>query len=117
MGMGFFDTVFPVMFGLVFVVVLAIFVMTFVRSIGQWHRNNQSPRLTVEATVVDKRSQMHHSGNDDHMTSTTYYVTFQVTSGDRMELEVPSTEVGYLIVGDRGRLTFQGTRFLHFERL
>ena len=54
---------------------------------------------------------MHH-----HTTSTTYYATFQVQSGDRMELPVPATEYGLLIEGDEGDLTFQGTRFLSFDR-
>ena len=49
-------------------------------------------------------------------TSTSYYATFEVESGDRMELHVPATEYGLLIEGDQGDLTFQGSRFLSFER-
>ena len=49
-------------------------------------------------------------------TSTTYYVTFQVESGDRMEFGVSGTEYGMFAEGDTGRLTFQGTRYLLFER-
>ena len=49
-------------------------------------------------------------------TSTRYYVTFQVESGDRMELSVSGPEYGMLAEGDRGELTFQGTRYLSFER-
>ena len=37
-------------------------------------------------------------------------------NGDRMELLIPSTQFGYLAEGDTGRLSFQGTRFLGFER-
>jgi hypothetical protein len=33
-----------------------------------------------------------------------------------MELSVPSSEFGLLIVGDEGVLSFQGTRYLGFER-
>ena len=51
------------------------------------------------------------------MPVTIYYVTFQVQSGDRLELEVGSDEFGYLIEGDYGNLSFQGTRFLGFERM
>lgn len=52
-----------------------------------------------------------------HTTSNTfYYATFQVESGDRMELHVPRNEYGMLVEGDNGRLTFQGTRYLGFER-
>ena len=38
-------------------------------------------------------------------------------SGDRMELHLSGQEYGLLIEGDRGNLTFQGTRYLGFERL
>ena len=50
------------------------------------------------------------------MASTSYYVTFQVESGDRIELGVSGMEYGMLIEGDTGRLSFQGTRYLSFER-
>ncbi|WP_330601554.1 DUF2500 domain-containing protein [Holdemanella porci] len=50
-------------------------------------------------------------------TSTSYYVTFLVESGDRIELCVSGTEYGMLVEGDTGRLTFQGTRYLSFERI
>lgn len=48
--------------------------------------------------------------------STTYYATFQVESGDRLELCVSGGESGLLVEGDRDRLTFQGARYLGFER-
>ena len=54
---------------------------------------------------------IHHYGEggmQQHYTSSsTYYVTFQVESGDRMEFVVPSREYGMLVEGDMGRLTFQ----------
>lgn len=40
--------------------------------------------------------------------STTYYATFQVVSGDRMEFEIRDIEYGMLVENDKGRLTFQG---------
>ena len=115
--MGF--DVFGILFTIIFGVILVMFVVTLVRGIGQWNRNNQSPRLTVEATVTAKRTQVshHHGANGPSHTSTRYYVTFQVESGDRMELPVSGPEYGMLAEGDRGRLTFQGTRYLGFERL
>ena len=48
--------------------------------------------------------------------STWYYVTFEVESGDRIELGVNGTEYGMLVEGDYGKLSFQGTRYLGFER-
>ena len=110
--------IFPILFGVVFCVVLASFIVVAARGIAQWNRNNRAPVLTVEATVAAKR--MHHSGADNmahSAASTAYFVTFEVESGDRMELAVTGEEYGLLIEGDTGRLTFQGTRFKGFDRI
>lgn len=84
-------------------------------------QKNRSPRLTVNAAVVAKRENVsvhHHHGNGaGHTTrSTTYCVTFQFDGGDRLELRLPGREYGLLTEGDTGLLTFQGTRYLSFER-
>ena len=133
-GLGFYDygfpgfgtglTVFGIMFTVVFVLVLGSIIFAIVKGIGQWNKNNHSPRLTVPATIVAKRTNVshhhhhNHGGTGMHHTthSTTYYVTFQVESGDRMELHVAGHEFGMLVEGDRGMLTFQGTRYLGFDR-
>lgn len=120
---GLMSVLFPIMFLLVFGMIL----FTAVRGIATWNKNNHSPRLTVPATVVAKREKVTQDqhGNAGDMTgahgfytttSTTYYVTFQVESGDRMEFHVSGTEYGMLVEGDTGKLTFQGTRFLSYER-
>lgn len=105
---------------LIFLVVIGIFIAVAVKGFSQWNKNNHSPRLTVPATIVAKRTNVshhHHHNNMHHTThSTTYYVTFQVSSGDRMELSVTGQEYGLLVEGDRGNLSFQGTRYLGFER-
>ena len=117
--MGF--AMFEIMFFLVFTVVIGTFIITGIRGAKQWHSNNQSPRLTVPATVVAKRTNVsHHSGAGEHHhshSSTSYYVTFQVESGDRMELHMSGQEYGMLVEGDYGRLSFQGTRYLGVERM
>ena len=107
----------------VFGLVIALFVVMIVKGLGQWGRNNNSPRLTVPALVITKRTNVshhhHHTGDMGAMhstSSTSYYVTFQVESGDRLELHVSGTEYGMLAEGDRGMLSFQGTRYLSFER-
>ena len=117
-GMGF--GAFGVMFTIMFLLFVGIFVVIIVRGIGQWNKNNNSPRLTVPATVVSKRADVshHHRAGEHHHshTSTSYYVTFEVESGDRMELHMSGTEYGLLVEGDKGNLSFQGTRYLGFER-
>ena len=81
----------------------------------------------MPATVVTKRTQVtqqqHANAGDptgahgfSTTTSTSYYVTFQVESGDRMEFSVSGREYGLLVEGDTGRLTFQGTRYLGFTQ-
>jgi len=120
-GLGIFN-LFSVLFTLVFVLVFGIIIVTIIRGIRQWSKNNNSPRLTVPATVIAKRTNIshhRHGGVNDfhhHHTSTSYYVTFQVESGDRMELHVSGADYGVLIEGDCGKLTFQGTRYLGFDR-
>ncbi|MDO4295141.1 MAG: DUF2500 domain-containing protein [bacterium] len=118
---NFMETVFPIAFVILFFFVIAVFVTVMVQGLTQWNKNNHSPRLTVEATVVAKRQDINHhhqNHSNGHMgssTSTSYYVTFQVESGDRMELPMSGREYGILVEGDRGRLSFQGTRYLGFE--
>ncbi len=125
-----FNGVVSVMFGiipiivlLVFVVVFGIIIVTAVRGAGQWKHNKQSPVLTVDAVVVAKRGDVHHrhhnagtDGISNSAYSTTYFITFEVASGDRMEFQVRDTEYGLLVERDAGRLTFQGTRYLSFAR-
>ena len=115
-GFGLFEIMFFIMFGLFFLV----FVGALLKGLGEWNRNNHSPKLTVPVTVVAKRtnvSRRNHGGEHHHTsTSTTYYVTFQVESGDRMELHLSGSQFGLIVEGDKGLLTFQGTRFLDFER-
>lgn len=132
MGYGFdsFDTTFSIMsilFPIVFLCILGFFIVTIVRGIGTWNKNNHSPQLSVTARVVSRRTEVsHHSfanggdvtGSQSYSTSssTWYYVTFQVESGDRMEFSVDGREYGMLAEGDTGKLTFQGTRYLSFVR-
>ena len=122
MGFGYGFDMFSIMFSIVFIIVIGMFVVTAIKGIGQWNKNNNSPRLTVPATVVAKRTNVSHhnhagtNGHHHHSTSTKYYVTFQVESGDRMELHLSGHEFGMLVEGDKGKLSFQGTRYLGFER-
>ncbi len=106
--------IFEYMFTIAFILILGVIVIIVVKNIATWNKNNNSPRLTVEAKVMSKRTAITH--HHDSMSSTRYYVTFQVDSGDRMELPMTGSEYGMLAEGDVGKLTFQGTRYLSFER-
>lgn len=110
------------LFCVVFCLAFGIVLFGIVKNIAQWNKNNHSPRLTVTARVVAKRTEIvhhHHQNAGGGMHSvpvTSYFVTFQVESGDRMELFVGGSEYGQLAEGDCGKLTFQGTRYLSFCR-
>ena len=119
-GFDFVFSVFPIIWLLMFLLIFSVILVSIGRSIKQWNKNNHSPRLTVEAKVLAKRHDVsrHYSGGEHHHHHyhNTYYVTFEVASGDRMELQMQGQEYGLLIEGDKGKLTFQGTRYLGFER-
>lgn len=119
MGFGVMSSLFPILFTATFLLIFVLFIVTLVQNVGQWRRNNRSPVLTVWARIAAKRTNIsrHHSGGSmHHHTSTRYYATFEVESGDRMELSLSGQEYGLLAEGDQGTLTFQGTRYLGFER-
>lgn len=104
-------------FYVMFFLVIGMFIFVFVKNISEWVNNNNSPRLSVDAKIVDKRmATHHHHSNGHHHHTHSYYVTFQVESGDRMELKVNRNEYNLLTEGDAGTLSFQGTRYLGFER-
>lgn len=122
-GMDAMFSIIPVIVFLGFIFVIGVFIVSAIRGVSQWQKNNEAPVLTVDATVVSKRADVsthHHNAGTDNMShvssSTTYYVTFEVASGDRLEFKVRDKEYGILVENDAGRLTFQGTRYLGFER-
>ena len=100
---------------------------TLISNLRTWNKTTTRRGSTVPATVVAKRTDISHSSTAnagdmsgahgyDTSTFTSYYVTFQVESGDRMEFEVDGSDYGLLVQGDIGKLSFQGTRYLGFER-
>lgn len=119
MGFNAFDdfmfSLVPIFITTVFIIVIGFIIFTIVSGIGQWSKNNNSPRLTVPAHVVTKRAHT-SGGSGDSSATTKYYVTFQVESGDRIEFHMKATEYGMLAEGDVGMLTFQGTRYIEFDR-
>ena len=126
--MGFFSGgLFPTLFSVIFGAVIVIIAAQVIRTVARWHRNNQSPQRTVPARVMAKRTSVSHhqspmagdaTGAHGYMTtsSSACYVTFQFSDGERMELQVPKSEFGMLVEGDAGQFSYQGTRYLSFER-
>lgn len=103
-----------------FIVVIGIILLSAGKGILQWSQNNRQPLLSVDSKIVSKRTEVKHTQQtDDTMSSrtrTTYYLTFEVESGDRMEFAVNGEEFGMCAEGDEGLLRFQGTRYYGFVR-
>jgi Protein of unknown function (DUF2500) len=104
----------PIFIGIIFVIVISFILFSAVKGVTQWSQNNQSPTLNVWAKVLGKRTAV--KGGGESRAYSHYYITFEVESGDRVELKVKDTDYGMLVEGDEGELTFQGTRYLGFER-
>lgn len=112
---GFFFGSVPIFVGIIFIIVFGFIFFSIISGLKQWNKNNNSPKLSVPAQVVTKRSKT-SGGAGDSSASTSYYVTFQFDSGDRLELKLSGREYGMLAEDDLGVLTFQGTRYHSFER-
>jgi hypothetical protein len=102
------------------VVMIGIVAVSAGRGLFQWSRNNSSPLLTIPARIVSKRSEVRQQQLQDDSqssrTSTTYYLTYELQDGERMEFKVDGSEFGMSAEGDRGLLTYQGTRYHGFQR-
>ncbi|MNC27294.1 hypothetical protein D3C75_754620 [compost metagenome] len=76
--------------------------------------------MTIPARIVSKRSEVRQQqlqdDSNNSRTSTTYYLTYESDSGARMEFKVDGNEYGMSAEGDRGILTYQGTRYHGFQR-
>ena len=99
------------------VIWFVLFFWIIAKNIGQFIENENSPVLTVPATIVDmRRNTHHHHHKHGHHHSHSYHVTFELENGERMELRIKRQEYNELTLGDRGTLTHQGTRFIGFQR-
>jgi len=100
---------------MMFFIVFGVIAFSIIKGILQWSKNNNEPLLTVPAKIVTKRSNT-SGGSGNSSAHTSYYVTFEVQSGDRLELKMNGRDYGQLADGDFGLLSFQGTRYHAFER-
>ncbi|MTB64869.1 DUF2500 family protein [Streptococcus sp. zg-86] len=103
----------PVWFLLVFAIVIGMFLWRLGSSLFEALRNNASPKEVLSAKLISKRTHVH--GNEGAYTA--YYVTFELDNGERREFRVKSQIYALSAEGDKGEVTFQGTRFLDFKRL
>lgn len=123
MGFALMDRLFPLMFLVVFIFIISTIVGSLVSGAKRKHKNDQSPRVTADAKLFPNGCRsartVRAAETNDMMRSYTYskyFVTFEFESGDRLELPVDGSDYGLLVEGDTGKLSFQGTRYLGFQR-
>ena len=87
-------------------------------------QNNKSPYQSADVKIVDLREERQEyepvaeaAVTRGGLSSVTeYYVTFEKKNGEREEFHVSEQEYGFLHLGDSGKLTYQGTRYLGFDK-
>jgi hypothetical protein len=100
--------------GVVFAIVMAAFLYNVMNGIRRRSFNNNQPLESESAVVKSRRTNVVRGSNDT--TRTDYFVTFELENGDRMEFEVKPEAFGQLVEDEQGKLSYQGTRYLGFER-
>lgn len=109
---------FGIFFMIVWFSIFGFIIYTFIKT-SKFNKN--APLLHVDAEIVDKektthRSHQGHHNTNMHHTSTRYYISFKVQSGDIIKLSVSSDVYNFLFVGDKGILEFKGTKFIGFGK-
>lgn len=105
----------PIFIAVIFVVVFGLIIFSIASKIKENVRNNSMEETTKPARLIAKRTHV-WGGHGDSSASTSYYVTFEDEKGDRAEFSVSDDFYGMCAEGDKGMLSHQGTRFIHFER-
>lgn len=109
-----FDTM-PVFFMIIFLIVIGGFIFSIGKGLKEYAANKEKPVETVPARVITKRTHT-WGGAGDSSAHTSYYVTFELENGERIEMPVNGTFFGLHTEGDVGMLTHQGTQMMGYER-
>lgn len=106
---------FMLIFTIVAVLIGGFILFVIIKGFITWSANNASPIQNLTCKVVAKRMQV-SGGSGDSSANTSYYATFEFEDRQRLELRVGRDQFGYIVEGDQGILTYQGTRFKGFSR-
>lgn len=107
---NFIFSIFPIVF-------IGIFILTIVTGVREWSSNKKMPILSVIAKLIDSKKTTSTHNNNGHLhTDNNYYLIFEVESGDRLDFKVSRQDYKNSVVGDIGKLTFQGTKYISFNR-
>lgn len=101
-GVG--SAVFPILFFLVIATILVIVVYAFVKMA----RKRQPPLLMVDVRFISSRSEPGENGEE------LYYLAFELSTGDKMELLASKEESEMFETGEEGKVAFRGIKFDSF---
>lgn len=97
-----------VLFFIGFIVVTVIIL----RAAGMSKKNVTLPRIETSAKIIGRRTAVMPSSD---MHRNMYFITFEMSTGDRAEYRVTEDTYGYFVEGDEGTLTVRGTEFISFR--
>lgn len=112
---NFMFTAIPIIVIVFFIIITGAILFSVGKAAKEHFRNNSMEEVTMPARIITKRTHV-WGGHGETGASTSYYVTFEDENGERAEFSVSSSFYSMHAEGDKGMLTHQGTRFIHFER-
>ena len=84
---------------------------------GRWAKDRLKPRRSVPARLAARRAEVRkRKTSKGEFTTVHFCAAFETEDGERMEFSVSDDEYGRLAEGERGTLSYQGARYLGFER-
>ncbi|TXK83912.1 DUF2500 domain-containing protein [Paenibacillus sp. N3.4] len=107
---------FGTIFTIIFLFIIGFILFMIIKGLITWSSNNASPIQSRNCKVVTKRMKV-SGGSGESSSSSSYYITFEFEDRSRLELRVSNDQFGYIVEGDEGTLTNQGTRFKQFNRI
>jgi|GEM_PF-382151 len=111
-GFGF--SLFGLMSTVIPLVVIGGILFIVIRGLSTWMSNNAAELRQDEVTVISKRMKV-WGGSNNSSAHTSYYITFELSSGERVEFGVSGTQYGSCREGETGLLAYQGSRFKGFQ--
>ncbi len=112
-----------ILFVVLFVIVSGGIAAIIVTGIVRKKRNDRAAQTTVDASVLEKHTTVQRhpvagdtTGAHGYTRFTSRHVTFLTADDAQQTFDVDETVYDALTEGDRGQLTYQGTRFVGFVR-
>ena len=116
-----FDSGFDLLFMICWIFIAVCIVFVIATRVQAWSRNNSLPVNEAAAVVTHRRTQkfinlVNANIYGHNTTSHSYYITFLTKDGKQIEFKVTNKDYHSTAEGEKGILTFQGTRYISFQK-